>query len=288
MLSSRSSIKIQVFAGHWIDEVAHLTRDLILIGAIPRTGSIQPVVHRHAARAPIDHPTMLGDAFVSWAMPNLKRVRIGLQVAPREKKQVGIIITGNKNEPGHHAKTTAVSFFTLKAYVESILARLGIENKTQDTEHMHLTGVLEYQAKNKIVACIGTVNHALLKQFDIHQPVLFAELYLDPIYKNAFKAIVYEEPAKFPAVKRDLALLLDKATSYAQIEKVAFETEKQLLKEVNLFDVYEGDKIPAGKKSYAVSFTLLNAHATLTDKQIESSMAKLLKAFEKEFNASLR
>lgn len=207
-----------------------------------------------------------------------------------ERKQVGIVITGNKHEPNFHSKTTAVSFFTLKSYIENILLRLGIEYKTQNGEHAHLNGVLEYQAKNnnKVIATIGTVNHTVLKSFDISQPVLFAELHLNNIYKGAFKAVVYNEPAKFPAVKRDLALLLDKAVTYAQIEKVAFETEKQLLKEVSLFDVYEGDKIPAGKKSYAVSFTLLNANATLTDKQIEGSMEKLLKAFEKEFSASIR
>jgi phenylalanyl-tRNA synthetase beta chain len=207
-----------------------------------------------------------------------------------ERKQVGMIITGNKHDANYHTKTSSVSFFTLKSYVENILSRFGIEYKMQNAEHVNLTGVLEYQAKNsgKVVASIGTVNHSLLKSFDINQSVLFAELHLNTIYKNAFKAVIYNEPAKFPSVKRDLALLLDKAISYAQIEKVAFETERQLLKEVSLFDVYEGDKIPAGKKSYAISFTLLNANATLTDKQIESSMDKLLKAFEKELSANIR
>jgi phenylalanyl-tRNA synthetase beta chain len=207
-----------------------------------------------------------------------------------ERKQVGILLTGNKHDANYHAKTAAVSFFTLKGYVENIFDRLGIEYKTQNAEHAHLTGVLEYLAKNnnKVIASIGTVNHALVKSFDINQSVLFAEIYLTNIYKNAFKAVIYNEPAKFPSVKRDLALLLDKTVTYAQIEKVAFETEKQLLKEVSLFDVYEGDKIPAGKKSYAVSFTLLNTNATLTDKQIEGSMEKLLKAFEKDFGASIR
>ncbi len=205
-----------------------------------------------------------------------------------EKKQVGILLTGNKHEQNYHAKTNAVSFFTLKAYVENILNRLGVGYKTQNAEHDNLTGVLEYTVNGKTVANIGTVTHSLLKSFDINQPVLFAELHLKSIYKNAFKDVIYNESAKFPSVKRDLALLLDKTVSYAQIEKVAFETERQLLKEVNLFDVYEGEKIPAGKKSYAVSFTLLNAEATLTDKQIENSMSKLLKAFEKEFNAIIR
>ena len=205
-----------------------------------------------------------------------------------EKKQVGILLTGNKHEQSYHTKTNAVSFFTLKAYVENIFNRLGIEYKTQNAEHPNLTGALEYHVNGKTVATIGTVNHSLLKTFDVSQNVLFAELHLKSIYKNAFKAVIYNEPAKFPSVKRDLALLLDKAISYAQIEKVAFETERQLLREVNLFDVYEGDKIPAGKKSYAVSFTLLNAEATLTDKQIENSMSKLLKAFEKEFGAIIR
>ncbi|HEX7415473.1 MAG TPA: phenylalanine--tRNA ligase subunit beta, partial [Bacteroidia bacterium] len=124
--------------------------------------------------------------------------------------------------------------------------------------------------------------------FDVNQPVFYAELYLDAIYKLAFKPITYVEPSKFPAVKRDLALLIDKQVTYSELEKLAFETERNFLKEVSLFDVYEGDKIPSDKKSYALSFTLQNDEATLTDNQITNATNKLIKVFEEKLNASIR
>ncbi|HXB41674.1 MAG TPA: phenylalanine--tRNA ligase subunit beta [Bacteroidia bacterium] len=205
-----------------------------------------------------------------------------------ERKTLALIISGNKHAASYHIKTNEANFYTLKAFAESILSRLGIDFNFTHAEHAHLSGAIQYTSDKKILASLGLVNHSLLKTFDIGKPVYYAEFYLDALYKLAFKPVIYNEPAKFPAVKRDLALLLDKAVTYAQLEKTAFETERKLLKEVNLFDVYEGDKIPKGKKSYALSFTLLNPEATLTDKQIEGSMEKLLKAFEKEFSASIR
>ncbi len=205
-----------------------------------------------------------------------------------ERKTVALVISGNKHAASHHNKTNEANFYTLKAFAESILNRLGIDFNSSNAEHAQLSGAVQYTSGKKVLANMGLVNHSVLKTFDISKPVYYAEFYLEALYKLAFTPIIYSEPAKFPAVKRDLALLLDKAVTYAQLEKVAFETERKLLKEVSLFDVYEGDKIPAGKKSYALSFTLLNAEATLTDKQIEGSMEKLLKAFEKEFSASIR
>ncbi len=205
-----------------------------------------------------------------------------------EKKTMALVMSGNKHAPSHHAKTEGVSIFTLKAYVESVLSRLGIDFSAQSAENNLLEGATQYGSGKKVFATIGLVKKSALKTFDIAQPVYYAEFYLESLYKAAFAPVIYAEPAKFPAVKRDLALLLDKAITYSQLEKVAFEAERKLLKEVSLFDVYEGDKIPAGKKSYALSFTLLSQEATLTDKQIEGSMEKLQKAFEKEFNASVR
>lgn len=205
-----------------------------------------------------------------------------------EKKTMSLALSGNKHHASHHAKTSGVSIYTLKAYAEAVLSRLGIEGKEAVAEHPQLEGAIQYMAGKKLLATIGLVKKQTLKAFDIAQPVYYAEFYLDAIYKPAFAPVIYNEPAKFPAVKRDLALLLDKAITYSQLEKLAFETERKLLKEVSLFDVYEGDKIPAGKKSYALSFTLLSPEATLTDKQIEGSMEKLQKAFEKEFSASIR
>lgn len=205
-----------------------------------------------------------------------------------EKKVLALVLTGNKHAASHHEKEAPVGFYTLKAYAECVLKRLGIDFSLAMPGQAKLAGAMQYESGKKALALIGAVQPQLLKSFDIGQPVFYAEFYLDAIYRKSFAPVIYEEPAKFPAVKRDLALLLDKAVTYAQLEKVAFDTERRLLKEVHLFDVYEGDKIPAGKKSYALSFTLLNPEATLTDKQIEGSMEKIAKAFEKEFHASIR
>jgi phenylalanyl-tRNA synthetase beta chain len=205
-----------------------------------------------------------------------------------EMKVLALVLTGQRHAASHHAKAAPAGIFTLKAFAEALLQRFGIDFSLGEGEQARLDGVVRYAAGKKIFATLGAVEPKTLKAFDIGQPVYYAEFYLDELYRRAFAPVVYEEPAKFPAVKRDLALLLDKAVTYSQLEKLAFDTERKLLKEVHLFDVYEGDKIPADKKSYALSFTLLNPEATLTDKQIEASMAKLAKAFEAAFQASVR
>lgn len=205
-----------------------------------------------------------------------------------EKKILAMLITGEKHAPSHHTKAGSVTIYTLKSYAEALFARFGIECTAKEAENPRLAGVIEYGMGKKKFAKLGAVKAETLKAFDIAQPVYYAEFYLDEIYAKAFAPVNYQEPAKFPAVKRDLALLIDKAVTYAQLEKVAFDAERKLLQQVHLFDVYEGEKIPAGKKSYALSFTLLNPEATLTDKQIEASMEKLVRAFEKEFQASVR
>ena len=206
-----------------------------------------------------------------------------------EQKQLALVISGKQQQANHHQpKPNEVNFYTLKAYVEAVFHKLGIVYKAQDATHKHLSGVYQYQVKNKIIAVIGSVNTPTLKNFDVSQPVFYAELYLDVIYNLAFKPVTYTESSKYPAVKRDLALLLDKHVTYAELEKLAYETERNFLKEVSLFDVYEGEKIPAGKKSYALSFTLQNAEATLTDHQITNTTNKLLKVFEEKLNAVIR
>ncbi len=206
-----------------------------------------------------------------------------------EQKQVALVISGKKHEANLHSpKPDNVNFYTLKSYIEAVFAKLGITYKAQNAEHKLLSGVYQYQVKNKVIAIVGEVNKSVLKSFEVSQPVFYAELYLDVIYNLAFKPVTYVEASKFPAVKRDLALLIDKQVTYAELEKLAFETERNFLKEVSLFDVYEGDKIPSDKKSYALSFTLQNAEATLTDNQITNTTNKLIKVFEEKLNASVR
>jgi len=206
-----------------------------------------------------------------------------------EHKQIALVISGKKHEANHHQpKPGEVTFYTLKSHVEAVFHKLGIAYKAQNAEHPYLSGAYQYQVKNKVLAVVGTVNITLLKSFDVSQPVFYAELYLDAIYKLAFKPVTYIEPSKFPVVKRDLALLIDKQVTYSDLEKLAFETERNFLKEVSLFDVYEGDKIPAGKKSYALSFTLQNDEATLTENQIINTTNKLIKVFEEKLSATIR
>ena len=136
---------------------------------------------------------------------------------------------------------------------------------------------------------IGIITKKIQRKFDIDNEVYYAELN----WKELMKAIKnqkvsYKELSKYPAVKRDLALLLDKAIQFADIEKIAYESEKKLLKEVALFDVYEGKNLEAGKKSYAVSFLLQDENATLNDKQIDKIMSKLIASYEKQLGAKLR
>ena len=129
----------------------------------------------------------------------------------------------------------------------------------------------------------------ILRWFDISVPVYFAELDWNCCLREGGKhKIVYKEISKFPEVKRDLALLVDKNIKFFDIEKVAFDVERKLLKKVSLFDVYEGKNLEDGKKSYAVNFVLQDKEKTLTDKQIDSIMQRLIKAFEEKLNAKLR
>ncbi len=206
---------------------------------------------------------------------------------------MGLWVTGKKvsNSWAHADENSSV--YELKAYVENILKRLGLDlhnlvvgNLTDDI----FAAALSINTKGgKRLASFGIVTKKLLKSFDIDNEVYFADLN----WKELMKAIrsvkiSYREISKFPAVKRDLALLLDKNVQFAEIEKIAYETEKKLLKEVELFDVYEGKNLEAGKKSYAVSFLLQDESQTLNDKMIDKIMSKLVKNLEDKLGAKLR
>jgi phenylalanyl-tRNA synthetase beta chain len=129
----------------------------------------------------------------------------------------------------------------------------------------------------------------VLKAFDVRQEVYFAELNWDNLMRSLpQKSVSYQQPEKFPAVRRDLSLLIDKAVRYAEIEKVAIETERKLLREVNLFDVYEGKNLEEGKKSYAVSFTLQDSSKTMTDQQVDQIMSRIQAALADKLGAALR
>jgi phenylalanyl-tRNA synthetase beta chain len=208
----------------------------------------------------------------------------------QEDKHLTLFVTGNRTSESWNGTSKVSDFFYLKGIITNILGRLGIDTlKTSPTKQdVFSEGISLSLGKMKLVE-FGVVKRGLLKEFGIKQEVLFADFNWDTILKiTGNKKIKVADLPKFPAVKRDLALLLDVKTEFKEIYNLAFKSEKSLLKEVDLFDVYEGDKLPEGKKSYAVSFLIQDETKTLADKQIEKIMEKLQQTFEKNLDAVLR
>ena len=210
-----------------------------------------------------------------------------------EDYHLGLWLTGKRvsNSWAHPDEETSV--YELKAYVENIFARLGLRMRDMviaPVESDIYATALGISLRNgKCLAMFGVVAHKVLRMFDIDADVYFADLN----WKELMKAIKnqqvnFTELSKYPVVKRDLALLLDKDVPFAEVEKIAYDTEKKLLKGVSLFDVYEGKNLEAGKKSYAVSFWLQDENATLNDKQIDKIMSKLVANLEHKLGAKLR
>lgn len=210
-----------------------------------------------------------------------------------EELHLGMWITGKRvSNSWAHADENA-SVYELKAYVLNIFRRLGVNfgglvfgNLADD---IYSVAVSVHTRGGKLLATFGVISKKIQKAFDLDNEVYYADLNWKELMK-AIKgnAVTYREISKYPAVKRDLALLLDKKVQFVEIEKIAFETDKKLLKSVELFDVYEGKNLEPGKKSYAVSFMLQDENATLNDKQIDKFMQKLIKNLETKLEAKLR
>ena len=210
-----------------------------------------------------------------------------------EEKHLGLWLTGNRVSGSWAHPDEKTSVYELKAYVENILARVGVPAKeivmTQMSNAIFSAALQINNRAGKLLAMVGIISKKVAKKFDIDIEVYYAELNWDNLMRHALRnKVTYTELPKFQAVKRDLALLVDDAVAFADIERIAYETERKLLKEVSLFDVYEGDKLPAGKKSYAVSFLLQDAEKTLNDKQIDNVMTRMIAALTKQLNAELR
>jgi phenylalanyl-tRNA synthetase beta chain len=209
-----------------------------------------------------------------------------------ENMQLGIWMTGNKVTNNWAHPDEKMSVFELKSSVEAILLRLGIPQKLKVAEWQNeiFSAALQYTLGNgNIIGETGIISKNICKKFDIDSDVYFAQLNWSLVLKEAGKTKVrFSEIPKYPSVRRDLALLLDRKITFAEIEKIAHATEKKLLKQLSLFDVYEGKNLPEGKKSYAVSFILQSEEKTLTDNQIDKVMENLQHAFEQELAASLR
>ena len=207
-----------------------------------------------------------------------------------EGSRLSIVVTGDRNSNHWSAKQEQIGFFFLKAAVVHVLTKLGInEYASKSTSNPIFSEGLTFSIKDHQLVEFGVVNDKILSHFDVKQEVIYAEFDWDLIIKKASEQdIKYQQVPRYPEVKRDFALLLADNISFDQVRNIAFKTEKKLLKQVDLFDVYRGDKLPSGKKSYAVSFIIQDETKTLTDKQIEKIMGKLQKAYEKELAAELR
>ncbi len=207
----------------------------------------------------------------------------------KEVKYLTLFVTGAAFRENPYGLKQNADLSFLKSAVLALFEKAGIHNyKSTESSYTGFEYGLSYLYNNKELASLGLVSRPYLKKADIRQPVYYASIQWDVLLKAFEKqTITFEEISKFPSVRRDLALLIDKSVKYQQIEDLAFASERKILQEVNLFDIYENEKL-GNKRSYAVSFTLLDKDATLTDKQIDAVMEKLIKNYREKLGAELR
>ena len=221
-----------------------------------------------------------------------KRTEENHLAAYSEEYRLAIAVTGIATPQSWNTKPEKASFFTLRAVAEKLLRRFGIDIyalKSEPTQSDLFAEGLTMSLNGKELLQIGVVSGKLRRLTDVKQEVYYLEMNFDALVRSTKKhRIAAEELSKFPEVKRDLALLVDRDVTFAALRSVALATERKLLKNVSLFDVYEGDKLPAGKKSYALSFILEDKTRTLDDKTIERVMANLTRQFEQQCGAQVR
>jgi phenylalanyl-tRNA synthetase beta chain len=206
-----------------------------------------------------------------------------------EEERLVLFMTGNVETENWRHKTQSVTYYDLAQQVQHVLQKSGVTNVKQETIKDQL---LEYGSKllrgNEEIGKLGKVKPALLKDFGVKQEIFYAELNTSLLFQAANPKLVIKEVAKFPEVRRDLSLVLDKQVNFNEISNVVLNTEKRLIKNIIAFDVYEGENIPQGKKAYALGFTLLDETKTLTDDEIDKTMNRLMKAFEDKLGAVIR
>ncbi|MDD2438262.1 MAG: phenylalanine--tRNA ligase subunit beta [Massilibacteroides sp.] len=210
-----------------------------------------------------------------------------------EDYRLGLWIVGKRVENNWAHPDEKSTVYELKAYVENVFRRLGISNQYviygNLSNDIYSSGLSVTTRSGRKLAALGVIDHRLAKTFDVEVEVYYAEISWTLLMKETCKQkVTFSEISKFPGVKRDLALLLDKSVRFEEIEKIARESERKLLKDIVLFDVYEGKNLPAGKKSYAVSFYLEDESKTLNDKQIDTIIGKIRANLEQKLNAQLR
>ena len=214
-------------------------------------------------------------------------------LAYKEENMMAIWVTGKRVEGSWAHPNEDSTYYELSAHVHNILQRIGMKDgmmvQKKSENSIFATGLQVESRGGKKLLEMGILSKKTLKQFDLQQPVYYAELNWTQLMKATKKnEVLYTEISKHPAVSRDLALLIDKDVEFAQIEQIARQTEKKLLKNVELFDVYEGKNLPEGKKSYAVNFILQDTEKTMNDKQIDAIMQKLIQNLKKQLGAELR
>lgn len=210
-----------------------------------------------------------------------------------EELHLGLWITGNMIENSWTNKNQQYSFYNIKAYVENIFTRLGVNIGLmffkEFTSDLYSSALQITDRNEKVYATMGIISNKVLKLAELKAQIFYADINWQLLMKKNRKNIVsYKEISKFPSVSRDLALLLDKKITFQEIEAVAYQTERNLLKKIELFDVYEGNNLPENKKSYAINFTLQDPNKTLTDKQIDKVMKALMNNFKHKLQADLR
>ncbi|CAN5533805.1 hypothetical protein BH11BAC1_BH11BAC1_11760 [soil metagenome] len=208
-----------------------------------------------------------------------------------EQQRLSLFVTGRKAAESWTGDKSEVNFFYLKNFVQHVLGLAGVDlsKLKEEAASSTLAYGISWKLNEKELVTLGAVSKKNLKPFGISVEVFHADFNWKALLKSAAaNKVRYAEVPKFPQVKRDLSMIINADVSYAQIRDIAFRTEKNLLKEINLFDVYAGDKIEAGKKSYAVAFILLDERQTLTDKTIDKVMSRLMEVLEKEVGAVIR
>ena len=206
-----------------------------------------------------------------------------------EDERLAFYMSGNTETENWQRKTTAVSYYDVAQQLTNVLVKCGLSDaKTEKTDDQFFDYGSKVIVNGKEVGIVGKVKSLILKDFGIKQDLFYAELYTALLFNAASPKLVIRDVPKFPEVKRDLSLVIDAPVRFDEIHALVMETEKKLIKEVVAFDVYEGEKIPQGKKAYALSFTLLDENKTLTDQEIEKTMERLMTAFEKKLGAVIR
>ncbi|PKP27621.1 MAG: phenylalanine--tRNA ligase subunit beta, partial [Bacteroidetes bacterium HGW-Bacteroidetes-22] len=209
-----------------------------------------------------------------------------------EELMLSMFVTGSVTKDSWKGNASEGDFYFVHSHLKRVLSMLGFDMlklKMITSEHPMFSQGIDLVYKREKLGSLGLVSPEVLHYFDLKQGVVYGELFWEKLLRfHQNGDITFKELPRFPEVKRDLALVIDKGVTYSSLEELAYQTESALLRHVSLFDIYEGEKIGDGKKSYALTFTLLDTEKTLTDQMIERVMERLISAFESKFGASVR